>query len=90
MRDHRTRSNIVTRGRKLHRFYFYQENWTWIQDELSDCRPRVELVKGQPRVTFFTFGALGGERMTLFVDTYSPDTYTFESEETEIAYGCGG
>ena len=67
-----------------------KEVWTWIEDEPDDWRPRVEFLNGQSRVTFYTFSALGQEQITKFVDTYSPNAYTFDSEQNEIAHGGGG
>lgn len=62
-------------------------NWTWVQDEPEDWLPQVEFLRGQPRVTFYAYSALGGERIVKFVDTYRPGTYAFESVETKIASG---
>ena len=67
-----------------------REDWTWVGDEPNNWRPRVDFLNGRPRVTIYAFSALGGEHITEFVDTYSPDAYTFESEETDIALGSGG
>ena len=67
-----------------------RESWTWTQDEPDDWRPRVEFLNGRSRVTFYAFSALGGECITEFVDSYSPDAYAFESEETELAVGSAG
>ena len=67
-----------------------RESWTWTQDEPVDWRPRVEFIHGRPRVTFYAYSALGGERISKFIDTYPPDAYTFESEEIEIADGSVG
>lgn len=63
--------------------------WEWLEPESDDWPPTVVL-GDTVTVRFFSFTALGQQRLVRHLDTFRPNSYSFDSNEKEIAKGPAG
>jgi hypothetical protein len=66
-----------------------RELWEWLEPEPDDWRPTVVL-GDTVTVRFFSFSALGQQRLIRHLDRFRPNSYRFDCDENEIAKGPAG
>jgi hypothetical protein len=75
---------------KRHRTGSQEEIWQWSEPKPVVWKPRVHVAGDVITVTFFTYTALGQEKIIQHIDTFKPGNYQFATQHKVLATGPAG
>jgi len=67
-----------------------KKEWEFLQPEPDDWSPAVFMSDDEVTVRFYVWSGLGGQTISMILDTYVPGNYCFKTKRTVIAEGGGG